>query len=84
MGVALIEMIPKVIGFWIITGMSFITMCVSTIFTVTLFAAIQRQTPTHLLGKIMAVIIEVSNWFTTNWASTFMESLLTAINIFLG
>ena len=61
MGIALVEMIPEAIGFWIITGMSFVTMCVSTIFTVTLFAAIQRQTPTHLLGKIMAVIIAVSN-----------------------
>lgn len=61
MGIALIEMIPEAIGFWIITGMSFVTMCVSTIFTVTLFAAIQGQTPSHLLGKIMAVIIAVSN-----------------------
>ena len=60
MGIALIEAIPEVIGFWIITGMSFVTMCVSTIFTVTLFAAVQRQTPSHLLGKIMAVIIAVS------------------------
>ena len=40
MGIALVEMIPEAIGFWIITGMSFVTMCVSTIFTVTLLSLI--------------------------------------------
>ena len=60
-GIALVEMIPEVIGFGITTGMNFVTMCVSTIFIITLFAAIQRQTPSHLLRKIMAVIIAVAN-----------------------
>lgn len=61
MGLAIVDSVPRIIGFWIITSMSFVTMCVSTIFTITLFAAIQRQTPSHLLGKIMAMIIAVSN-----------------------
>lgn len=61
MGLAIVDSVPRIIGFCIITSMSFVTMCVSTIFTITLFAAIQRQTPSHLLGKIMAMIIAVSN-----------------------
>lgn len=36
-------------------------MCASTMFSVYMMTAVQRQTPPDLLGKVMAVIIAVSN-----------------------
>jgi len=60
MGVSLMTFVPKSIGFWIITAMSFMTMCVSTMFTVSIFTVVQQRTPIHLLGKIMATIIAIS------------------------
>ena len=61
MGIALLNIVPPIIGYIIITAASFGTMCASTMFTVTLFTAVQQQTPPLLLGKIMAVIIAVSS-----------------------
>lgn len=61
MGIALLDAVPPIIGYIIITAASFGTMCTSTMFTVTLFTAVQQQTPPLLLGKIMAVIIVVSS-----------------------
>ncbi len=61
MGIALLDAVPPIIGYIIITAASFGTMCTSTMFTVTLFTAVQQQTPPLLLGKIMAVIIAVSS-----------------------
>lgn len=61
MGIALLDAVPPIIGYIIITAVSFGTMCTSTIFTVTLFTAVQQQTPPRLLGKVMAVIIAVSS-----------------------
>ncbi len=55
--------IPTSIGFWLITIMSFVTMCVSTMFTISIFTVVQQQTPIHLLGKVMATIIAVSSCF---------------------
>lgn len=61
MGIALLDAVPPIIGYIIITAASFGTMCTSTMFTVTLFTAVQQQTPPLLLGKIMAGIIAVSS-----------------------
>lgn len=61
MGIALLNSVPPIAGYIIITAASFGTMCTSTMFTVTLFTAVQQQTPPLLLGKIMAVIIAVSS-----------------------
>lgn len=63
MGVSLMSVVPSSIGFWLITVMSFITMCVSTMFTISIFTVVQQQTPIHLLGKVMATIIAVSSCF---------------------
>ena len=38
-------------------------MCVSTMFTISIFTVVQQQTPIHLLGKVMATIIAVSSCF---------------------
>ncbi len=59
MGVSLMSFVPKIIGFWAITAMSFVTMCVSTMFTVSIFTVVQQRTPVHLLDKIMATIIAI-------------------------
>lgn len=61
MGLALLPGIPAGVGYALITAMSFCAMGVPTVFTVILLAAIQGQTPPHLLGKIMAAILAVAN-----------------------
>ncbi|MCM1119366.1 MAG: MFS transporter [bacterium] len=61
MGISVFEAIPKNIGYIIITAVSFGAMCASTMFSVSMMTAAQRQTPPKLLGKIMAVIIAVSS-----------------------
>lgn len=61
MGTALLDAVPPIVGYIIITAASFGSMCASTTFTVTLFTAVQQQTPPLLLGKIMAVIIAISS-----------------------
>lgn len=60
MGISVFEVIPKNIGYIIITAISFIAMCTSAMFSVSMMTAAQQQTPSNLLGKIMAVIIAVS------------------------
>ena len=61
MGISVFEAVPKNIGYFIITAISFSAMCASTMFSVSMMTAAQQQTPPNLLGKIMAVIIAVSS-----------------------
>lgn len=61
MGISLLEFIPPLVGYIIITAGSFGAMCAATMFSVSLFTAVQQQTPPHLLGKIMAVITAISS-----------------------
>lgn len=61
MGISVFEAIPENIGYIIITAVSFGAMIASTMFGVSMMTAAQQQTPPHLLGKIMAVIIAVSS-----------------------
>ena len=61
MGISLFEFIPPLVGYIIITAGSFGAMCAATMFSVSLFTAVQQQTPPHLLGKIMAVITAISS-----------------------
>lgn len=61
MGISLFEAVPDNIGYSMITAMSFGATCASTMFSVSMLTAVQQQTPPHLLGKIMAVIIAVLN-----------------------
>ena len=66
MGISVFETVPKNIGYFIITAVSFSSMCASTTFDVSMMTAAQQQTPTNLLGKIMAVIIAVSSCSQTD------------------
>ena len=61
MGISVFEAIPKNIGYIIITAISFIAMCTSAMVSVSMMTAAQQQTPSNLLGKIMAVSIAVSS-----------------------
>ena len=61
MGISLFEFIPPLVGYIIITAGSFGAMCAATMFSLSLFTAVQQQTPPHLLGKIMAVITAISS-----------------------
>lgn len=60
MAVSLFDPVPQKAGYFIITAASFAAMCASSMFSVFVLTAVQRRTPPHLLGKIMAVIISVS------------------------
>lgn len=61
MGISIFGAIPQSVGYIMITGASFGVMCASTMFSVSTLTAVQQNTPAHLLGKIMAVIIAVSS-----------------------
>lgn len=60
-GVSLFSGISNIISFVVIAVMSFLAMCSSTMFSVAMLTAVQQQTPPHLLGKIMALIMAVSS-----------------------
>ena len=51
MGVALLPLVSPIVGYGLITVLSFLVMGVSTLFTVTIVAAMQGQTPPDLLGQ---------------------------------
>jgi len=61
MGLALLPGIPSFVSYVMITVISFLTMAVSTQFNVLLLAAVQRQTPLHLIGKVTAFIMSIAN-----------------------
>ena len=61
MGAALLPGVPDSMGWWVVTAMSFVIMVLSTLLMVVLTAAVQRETPAELLGKVMAFIMAVSN-----------------------
>lgn len=61
MAAALAPGVPARVGWWVMTAMSFAIMVLSTLLVVVLSAAVQRQTPPELLGKVMAFIMAVSN-----------------------
>ena len=61
MGIGLFSFVPPFVGYWLITGMSFAAMALSTMFTIQMCSMVQQQTPAHLIGKIMALIMAVAN-----------------------
>ena len=58
MGIGLFSFVPPLVGYWLITGMSFAAMALSTMFTIQMCSMVQQQTPSHLIGKIMALIMD--------------------------
>lgn len=61
MGAALLDAVPAIWGFWMIILLSFMMMAAATVFTVQMCAVVQRQTPPHLVGKVMAFIMAAVN-----------------------
>ena len=61
MGVALLPFVSAFLGYLLICAAGFIAMATATMFTVQLCAAIQRQTPPCLIGKIMAFVLMIAN-----------------------
>lgn len=61
MGAALLPGVNASAAWWVTTAMSFGVMVLSTMLVVVLSAAVQRQTPPELLGKVMALIMAVCN-----------------------
>ena len=60
MGCALVFSIPAIASYIIITGMSFLVMIGSTLFMVQIYTTIQLQTPSQLVGKVMATLIALA------------------------
>lgn len=61
MGLAVFPGIYPGFGWWLLTLMSFFLMTLSTMLVVALSAAVQRQTPPELLGKVMAFLMAVTS-----------------------
>ena len=61
MGLALSPAMSAHGGYWLITAMSFVSMALSTLFTIQMCTVVQQQTPPHLIGKIMATILAIAN-----------------------
>lgn len=60
MSISLLIGLPPIISYGVITAMSFIAMGASTLFVVQIYTMVQQQTPTQLVGKIMATLIAVA------------------------
>ncbi|MGX7107909.1 MFS transporter [Facklamia miroungae] len=60
MGTALLISINTYVTYLIITIMCFCSMSAATLFTIQIFAMVQAQTPSELIGKIMATLIGVA------------------------
>lgn len=61
MAAALLPGTGPALGWWGVTAMSFAIMVLSTMLVVVLSAAVQRQTPPELLGKVMSFIMALAN-----------------------
>lgn len=60
MGMALAWGCPALVSYVVVTVCCFFIMICSTIFTVQMMSLIQAETPRHLLGKVIAVILTVA------------------------
>lgn len=60
MGLALLADVPAGACYWVITGLGFGAMGAATLFSVQMFTLIQRESPDHLVGKILAAMISIS------------------------
>ncbi|NBK91315.1 MFS transporter [bacterium 1XD21-13] len=60
MGAALAVGMPAMGSYLTITGCCFVIMVVSTMFSVQMISFVQAETPGHLLGKVIAVILTIA------------------------
>lgn len=59
-GLALMAGLPAEACYWVITGLSFAAMGAATLFSVQMLTLVQRESPAHLVGKILAAMISIS------------------------
>ncbi len=59
-GVSLLWAETPMLPYTVLTIGCFVAMAASTLFTIQLFTLIQRETPSHLLGKIMSVLMAIT------------------------
>lgn len=60
MGIILLFQWPSLTTYLLITGLCFCAMGAATLFTIQIFSLIQRETPSHLIGKTMAALIAIA------------------------
>ena len=51
---------PTMITYWILTGSCFVFMASASIFSIQMVATIQKETPSELIGKIIALAMAIS------------------------
>lgn len=59
MGITLMLSASGIINYIVITGCCFLIMLFSTVFSVQMMSCVQTETPKHLIGKVIAVILTV-------------------------
>ena len=60
MGIALALDLPAMESYLVITGCCFAIMVLSTMFSVQMISFVQAETPGHLIGKVIAVILTIA------------------------
>ncbi len=59
-GVSLFFGFPDLVSYGILTFFCFLIMILATVFTVRMISFVQAETPKHLIGKVMSVILTIS------------------------
>ncbi|MFR2750675.1 MAG: hypothetical protein ACLTAZ_00370 [Dysosmobacter welbionis] len=62
MGLCLLAGVGAVAAFAVLTAAGFVLMACAALFTVTMLAHIQAQTPATLVGKVVSLLLTVSLW----------------------
>lgn len=60
MAVPLVLNLSNIASYWIITAMGFLSMAASAVFSIQMLTTLQKHTPSHLIGKVMAVSMGLS------------------------
>jgi len=58
-GIAFSLNVSSMVLYWIISIVCFVMMVIITIFTITMMTFIQRETPDHLIGKVISYILAI-------------------------
>lgn len=59
-GLVLLADTPAMVSYVVITACSFVFMALGTLFSVMMLAFLQKETPTHLIGKVVAYVMALA------------------------
>lgn len=59
-GLALLFKLPVMVSFCVIAASSFVLMALSTLFSIQMLTYVQRETPMHLVGKVISCLLALS------------------------